>query len=227
MTIDPEHLQTAHRQALTLVEQLHSLAAQATQEQQPLWGAYVATVQDVAHFLESGGAEPPANRHRLPMTVKQQREFGRLLRDKRNAAGWSRVQLAHKAQLSDASIKFIETARHPPSRASLIRLLNVAELQLRWVDVPGQPCPPRTATREERNGLPELSGSACGPVFLVHHRLDFDELGDPVFVRRARVEGRPPLRAVDRDLETRPERSEEGPRLPDLPAEIEYVPLRR
>ena len=40
------------------------------------------------------------------MTAQQQREFGRLLRDKRNAAGYSRVQLAHKAKLSDATIKF-------------------------------------------------------------------------------------------------------------------------
>ena len=182
MTIDPEHLQTAHRQALTLVEQLHSLAAQATQELQQLWGAYVATVQDVAQFLESGVSKSTATRHRLPMNAKQQREFGRLLRDKRNAAGWSRVQLARKAQLSDATIKFIETARHPPSRASLIRLLNIAELQLSWADVPGQPCPPGSTTMERRPGIPELTTSACKPVFLVLHRLDFDELGDPVFI---------------------------------------------
>ncbi len=68
---------------------------------------------------------------------KQLQEFGRLLRDKRNQAGFSRLQLARKAKVSDATIKFIETARHPPSRATLLRLVGVAELGLRWADTPG------------------------------------------------------------------------------------------
>ena len=64
-------------------------------------------------------------------------QFGRLLRDKRNAAGLSRVQLARRAKISDATIKFIETARHPPSCATLIRLIGVSDLKLRWPDIPG------------------------------------------------------------------------------------------
>lgn len=65
------------------------------------------------------------------------RHFGALLRDRRNAAGWSRLDLASRAKVSDATIKFIETARHRPSRATLIRLLRTTELQLLWADVPG------------------------------------------------------------------------------------------
>jgi len=85
-------------------------------------------------------------------------QFGRLLRDKRNAAGLSRVQLARRAKLSDATVKFTETARHPPSRATLIRLIGVSELKLRWADVPGHPAPPLTETidsllRAESSGL--------------------------------------------------------------------------
>lgn len=142
MTADPEHLRIASQHAAALLEQLHTLAAKAPQADQQTWGAYVATAQEVAQFLESGGSEPPTNRHRLRMTAQQQREFGRLLRDKRNAAGFSRVQLARKAKLSDATIKFCESARHPPSRTTLIRLVGVAELKLSWADVPGQPTAP-------------------------------------------------------------------------------------
>jgi len=70
----------------------------------------------------------------------------------------SRVQLARRAKLSDATVKFTETARHPPSRATLIRLIGVSELKLRWADVPGHSMPPSADTsdpplRAESTGL--------------------------------------------------------------------------
>ena len=45
-----------------------------------------------------------------------------------------------------STIKFIETARHPPSRATLLRLISVEELKLTWGDSPGA-CSPPTAER--------------------------------------------------------------------------------
>jgi transcriptional regulator with XRE-family HTH domain len=72
-----------------------------------------------------------------PVSRQQWQHFGALVRDRRNAAKLSRLALAHRAKISDATIKFIETARHPPSRATLIRLLDVPELHLTWADVPG------------------------------------------------------------------------------------------
>ena len=82
-----------------------------------------------------------------PASQQQWQHFGALLRDRRNAAKLSRVALAQKAKVSDSTIKFTETARHPPSRATLIRLLSVAELHLSWAQVPGQHDPP-TATQD-------------------------------------------------------------------------------
>lgn len=82
--------------------------------------------------------------------ARQLQEFGKLLRDKRNAAGLSRVQLAHKAKLSDATIKFTETVRHPPSRATLLRLIAVEELRLTWDDTPGPPSPPAPEPAPQR-----------------------------------------------------------------------------
>lgn len=62
-------------------------------------------------------------------------EFASLIWDRRRSAGLSRTKLARLAKLSAGTIKFIETARHPPSRASCLRLLEVNELGLTWADV--------------------------------------------------------------------------------------------
>jgi transcriptional regulator with XRE-family HTH domain len=121
--------------------------------------------------------------------------MGQLVRDRRCAAKLSRVQLARLAQLSDATIKLLETARVAPSRTTLLRLLNVAALRLRWEDLPGPPRPPRALC----TGRPRVD---------VLSRLEFDELGDPVLVRRL----------VEADA---------GPDPEGGIAECELIPLRR
>jgi DNA-binding NtrC family response regulator/transcriptional regulator with XRE-family HTH domain len=85
--------------------------------------------------------------------------FGRLLEDKRHAAGFTREQLAQKVKRSAETIKLAETGRHVPSRGTLIRLCNVSELNLSWDEVPGEPPSPwrKTAGKEPR--LPYPSGS--------------------------------------------------------------------
>ena len=88
-----------------------------------------------------------------------------------------------KAQLSDATVKFIETAHHHPSRASLLRLINVPALRLRWADVPGQPFLPSVASAGHLAAYPAMPATA-DEFSMVLGRMDFDELGDPVFVRR-------------------------------------------
>ena len=80
--------------------------------------------------------------HPLPVSQEQWQHFGALLRNRRNAAKLSRLALAHRAKVSDATIKFIESARHPPSRSTLSRLLSVPELHLTWAEVPGTHAPP-------------------------------------------------------------------------------------
>ena len=99
--------------------------------------AYAKVIDEIAQLSRDEGTVPPSSRLTPALTRKQLQDFGRLVRDKRNQAGFSRVQLARRAKVSDATIKFIETARHPPSRATLLRLVAVAELGLRWSDTPG------------------------------------------------------------------------------------------
>ena len=158
MTIDPEQLQTTRQQALDLASQLHSLATKAPPDHQSTWAEYIGSIQEVVQFLESDGSRPLPKRAGSPLTKEQVQQFGKLLRDRRNAADLSRVQLARRAKLSDATIKFTETARHPPSRATLIRLIGVSELKLGWADVPGQPVPPA----EERIEEPRSQGKSLG-----------------------------------------------------------------
>lgn len=98
------------------------------------WRAHAATTQRTLAALEADSTEDPNS---AAPTPDQLWKFGRLLRDRRIAAGLSRVELARRAKLSDATIKFTETARHPVTRATLIRLCNVRELGLSWSDAIG------------------------------------------------------------------------------------------
>jgi transcriptional regulator with XRE-family HTH domain len=94
--------------------------------------------QDILHYVESRGEQGPGAEE-PQFTKKQLEEFGTLLRDRRDAAGLSRLQLARRAKLSDSTVKFTETARHPPSRKTLTRLLAVPELKLTWEQLPLKP----------------------------------------------------------------------------------------
>ena len=125
------------RQALALAEALRAIAPGQPPKTQAACVSYASLVDEIAHLSRAKGADPPSSVLTPGLSSKQLQDFGRLLRDKRNQAGLSRLQLARKAKVSDATIKFIETARNPPSRATLLRLVGVPELGLRWADTPG------------------------------------------------------------------------------------------
>ena len=125
------------RQAVALAAALRAIFPGQPPATQAACVSYASLVDEIARLASAKGAVSPASRLTPALTRKQLQDFGRLLRDKRNQAGFSRLQLARKAKVSDATIKFIETARHPPSRATLLRLVAVAELGLRWAETPG------------------------------------------------------------------------------------------
>lgn len=86
-------------------------------------------VQGIVTAIGRGALSADATEH------ESLRHFGELLRARRNAAALSRVELGKLARLSDATIKFLETAKHPPSRSTLIRLVGVEQLRLSWEEV--------------------------------------------------------------------------------------------
>jgi len=133
-----QQLATIHAQALALASQLESFAAGEPMDQQATWTEYAGMLQDVVHFSECA-ENPESTKDDLLLNRQQWQSFGRLLRDRREAAGFSRSELSRLAKLSDATVKFAETARYPPSRKTLIRLLAVPQLNLSWDDLPWQP----------------------------------------------------------------------------------------
>ena len=146
MSLPSEQLQAVQLQACALLTELRRLAAEAPAALQPSWAEHLTRLEELAQFLGSGGMDLIPKRLGPPASRRQWELFGQLLRDRRDAAGLSRTQLAHRAKLSEATVKFTETARQPPSRTTLIRLVGVAELKLGWADIPGQSVPPWTET---------------------------------------------------------------------------------
>ena len=145
------------RHALALAEALRAIGPGQPAKTRAACVAYASLVDEIARLSRAEGTVPPSSRLTPALTRKQLQDFGRLLRDKRNHAGFSRLQLARKAKLSDATIKFIETARHPPSRATLLRLVGVPELGLRWAETPGYSVGAMPAVGAETS--PDLAGA--------------------------------------------------------------------
>ena len=147
--------QEVYKQTMALLERLQALADQEPEERQAAWSEHLAALQNLMSATEPGSSP---DRH---LTTAQLKAFGKLLRDKRNAAGLSRVQLARRAKVSDATIKFLETAKHKLSRATLIRLINVEELKLTWSDAPGQQAPPSEERVPPPIALSPISNLNC------------------------------------------------------------------
>ena len=61
------------------------------------------------------------------LTMAQRRELGQLVRERRQSLGLSRKQLAHRIRVSEATLKFLETAYLTPSRLTLGLLMSVEE----------------------------------------------------------------------------------------------------
>lgn len=128
----PTSIRELHRRTATLAYDLGEFVKNTDKPDE--WQSSLSAVADLRQRLEQLLHLKPGNR----FTQAELRRLGGMLRDRRNAAGFSRVALARRASLSDATIKFLETARHPPSRWTLCRLWAVPELKLSSADWPNQ-----------------------------------------------------------------------------------------
>ena len=88
-----QQLATIHAQALALASQLESFAAGEPMAQQATWTEYAGMLQDVVHFSECA-ENPESTKDELLLNRQQWQAFGRLLRDRREAAGFS-LSLIH------------------------------------------------------------------------------------------------------------------------------------
>lgn len=124
------------------IDEIHVFEAGDSSEDQQLTAALMSVLDEAIAQLLPYWVEVVSDPDLLQATgdAKANRklaliEFGKLLKDRRNKAQLSRVKLGTLARVSDATIKFIETARHPPSRATCQRLVAVGALRLTWADV--------------------------------------------------------------------------------------------
>lgn len=99
--------------------------------------SYVKTLQEISGFVDIKSRLPagPSGRRDLSVGRETLLQFGKLLKDRRLKARLSRAALGKKTGLSEATIKFIETARTRATRGTLLRLLAVEELGLSWADL--------------------------------------------------------------------------------------------
>lgn len=99
--------------------------------------SYLQTLHDISHFVDvkSRLVSGLPSRRDAGLSRETLLQFGKLLKDRRLQARLSRAALGKKTGLSEATIKFIETARTRPTRGTLLRLMAVDALQLTWADL--------------------------------------------------------------------------------------------
>ena len=104
------------------------------------------------------------------------KRFGVRLRDRRILAALSRRAVAEKTLLSEASIKFIESARTRPKLETIVALMRVPELGLQLEDLPsllrervrevlalprGSVCTRQPSTLSDRPGSCSVTAEHC------------------------------------------------------------------
>jgi transcriptional regulator with XRE-family HTH domain len=102
------------------------------------WAAQLEQLGRIASFVEDRCALFDMGQRSF-LLPDQFQHFSTLLRQRRESAHLSRNELGKRAGLSDRTIKNIEHAQTSPSRDTVVRLLDVAELGLTWTDVLGDP----------------------------------------------------------------------------------------
>ncbi len=111
------------------------------------WNEHTEQLRRVASFVDDRVTALLLGQRSF-LLPDQFQHFSALLRQRRESAHLSRSELAKRSGLSDRTIKNIENGHGSPSRDTLLRLLEVAELALTWKDVLGDPPQLGTATDE-------------------------------------------------------------------------------
>src|SRR5689334_3923327 len=74
---------------LALMDQMQAFCAAEPPDKQGGWTELIDQLQEAVYFMETTGPGSSAKRASQQFTAAQRKAFGKLLRDKRNAAGFS------------------------------------------------------------------------------------------------------------------------------------------
>jgi len=148
-TLMAQHLRTARQHIAQAIESMRLLATLSDDAE---WNAQTDHLQHISSFVEDRCALFDLGQRSFLLPDQFQR-FSTLLRQRRESAHLSRIELCKRAGLSERTIKNIENALVSPSRDTVVRLLEVAELGLSWTDVLGEPTkqPEESATDNNYN----------------------------------------------------------------------------
>ena len=104
------------------------------------WEQQAAQLRRIAAFVEDRVITLDLGQRSF-LLPDQFLRFSTLLRERRESAHLSGIELSKRAGLSLRTIKNIESGQVSPSRDTVLRLLDVAELGLSWKDVLDDPEP--------------------------------------------------------------------------------------
>jgi transcriptional regulator with XRE-family HTH domain len=131
-----QHLRTTRQHIAQAIEAMREVVTLSDGDEE--WAAQLEQLGRIASFVEDRCALFDMGQRSF-LLPDQFQHFSTLLRQRRESAHLSRVELGKRAGLSDRTIKNIEHAQTSPSRDTVVRLLDVAELGLTWTDVLGDP----------------------------------------------------------------------------------------
>ncbi len=109
------------------------------------WEQQAAQLRRIATFVEERVITLDIGQRSF-LLPDQFLRFSMLLRERRESAHLSGIELSKRAGLSLRTIKNIESGQVSPSRDTVLRLLDVAELGLSWKDVLDDPEPEDSGT---------------------------------------------------------------------------------
>ncbi len=116
----------------------------ATQTSDGEWEEQATHLRRIAAFVEDRMIALDLGQRSFLLPDQFQR-FSTLLRQRRESAHLSGIELSKRAGLSLRTIKNIESGQVSPSRETVLRLLEVEELALTWKDVLDDPAEPNSS----------------------------------------------------------------------------------
>ncbi len=102
------------------------------------WEQQATQLRRIAAFVEDQVSAMDIGQRSFLLPDQLQR-FSTLLRQRRESAHLTGIELSRRAGLSPRTIKNIESAQVSPSRDTVLRLLGIEELGLTWKDVLDDP----------------------------------------------------------------------------------------
>ena len=134
-------LRTVRHQLAQAIDGIRQVASRTGDEE---WEQQVSQLRRIAAFVEDRVITLDIGQRSF-LLPDQFLRFSTLLRQRRESAHLTGIELSKRAGLSLRTIKNIESGQVSPSRDTVLRLLDVAELGLSWKDVLDDPEPQDSA----------------------------------------------------------------------------------